>query len=249
MRRRLDGATAVVTGATSGIGLATSRLLADHGCRVVLVGRDQVALRRAARQTGGVECLVDLTSPDAADTVVRAAGGQVDLLVNNAGVGWAGPLEAMPADQLGSLVEINLVAPLRLTRAVLPGMLARGDGHLVLVSSIAGYMGVAGEAVYAATKAGLRAFADSLRLEAADRGIGVSLIVPGAVDTNFFRRRGQPYSRRLPRMASADAVAREVLHAVQRDTAEVFVPRWLRLPARLRGAVPRAVDVLQRRLG
>src|SRR5438067_13172938 len=105
----------------------------------------------------------------------------------------------MPVADLDRLVTVNVLATLRLTRAVLPGMVARRRGHVVLVSSIAACLGVREEAVYAATKAALRAFADSVRYEVADAGVGVSVLVPGVVDTAFFDRRGTPYPRRRPR--------------------------------------------------
>src|SRR6266536_3088320 len=121
--------------------------------------------------------------------------GRVDLLVSNAGAGWAGDLAAMPLDLAERLVTLNLVAPVRLTRLLLPGMLERGGGHLVYVTSIAGATGVAREAVYAATKAGLATFADSVREDVAGSGVTVSVVVPGVVDTPFFYRRGSAYDR------------------------------------------------------
>jgi short-subunit dehydrogenase len=242
------GTTAVVTGGSSGIGAATACLLARRGCRVVLVGRDAGALAAVADRSGGTTCVADLADPKAATSVLDAAG-TADLLVCNAGVGWAGRLETMPPEEIDRLVRVNLLAPAHLVRAALPGMLARGRGHIVLVSSIAGSMGVAEEAVYSATKAGLTALAASVRLEVAGRGVGISVVVPGVVATAFFERRGVPYQRRSPRPVPADAVARALVDAVQRQRAEVFVPRWLRLPARLRGLAPAVTDALQRRFG
>ncbi|MFC4003522.1 SDR family NAD(P)-dependent oxidoreductase [Prauserella oleivorans] len=242
------GTNAVVTGGSSGIGAATAELLARRGCSVLVVGRDADALGDVAHRTGGRACVADLTDPAAADQVLAEAG-PVDVLVCNAGLGWAGPLEAMPADTLEKLVQVNLLAPARLVRAALPGMVARGRGHLVFVSSIAGSMNVAHEAVYSATKAGLDALAGSVRGELAGRGVGVSVVVPGVVDTPFFARRGVPYVRRRPRPVPAERVARALVRAVERDRAEVFVPGWLRLPARLRGIAPVLTDALQRRFG
>jgi uncharacterized protein len=136
------------------------------------------------------------------------------------------------------LVALNLMAPVRLSRAMLPAMLERRRGHIVLIGSIAGRVGVPDEAVYAATKAGLAAFADSLRAEVAGRGVGVSLVTPGAVDTPFFERRGRRYGRRIPRLVSPDRVAEAVQRCLEGDRAERTVPRWLAVPARLHGAAP-----------
>jgi uncharacterized protein len=245
----LAGSTALVTGASSGIGTATAELLARRGARLLLTGRDETALRRVAESTGGACLAVDLGADGATDRVADWAAGAVDVLVCNAGLGWAGSLVDMPPADVDRLVTVNVLATLRLARRLLPGMVQRRRGHLVLVSSIAGCMGVAEEAVYAATKAALRTFADSVRYELAGSGVGVSVVVPGVVDTAFFDRRGTPYPRRRPRPVPPDEVARALVGAVERDRAEVFVPGWLRLPARLHGAVPGLVRTLQRRFG
>lgn len=251
-RLALDGAAALITGASSGIGAATADLLARKGCRLTIVGRDPSALTAVADRTGAHACVADLDQAAGVQDIMREsvrALGKVDLLVCNAGVGWAGPLETMPRDEIDRLIRVNLLGNLHLVRQVLPGMTQRGRGHIVLVSSIAGSMGVADEAVYSASKAGLRVFGESVRMEFADRGIGVTVVLPGAVRTSFFSRRGTPYQRRLPRPVSAEAVARALVDGVERGRAEVFVPRWLHLPARLQGAVPELVRPLQRRLG
>jgi short-subunit dehydrogenase len=122
-------------------------------------------------------------------------------------------------------------------------------GHLVFVTSIAGRMGVADEAVYSASKAGLSTFADAIRLAHAPDGIGVSVVVPGVVDTKFFDRRGRPYDRRSPRPVPAAKVAAALVAAVEHNRPEVFVPAWLRFPARLNGLAPALVAKLQRKFG
>jgi len=167
-------------------------------------------------------------------------------LVCNAGIGWAGSLDRMTDDSIDELVTVNLTAHLTLTRLLLPGMVAR-KGHLVLVSSIAGCLGVADEAVYAATKAGLRTFANSVRL--AHQEIGVTTVIPGVVDTPFFARRGKAYDRTRPKPVSADQVAAALVNAIQHNKPEVFVPAWLRFPARLQGAFPTLVHRMQCRFG
>jgi len=251
-RMRLEGRIALVTGASSGIGLALAPLLARHGAILALAGRDLRALEEVAARTGGEPFAADLAAPDGAERLaaqVLERWGRVDLLVNNAGAGWAGDLAAMPPETADRLIALNLAAPVRLTRLLLPGMLERGDGHLVYVTSIAGATGVAREAVYAATKAGLAAFADSLREEVTAAGIGVSVVVPGVVDTPFFERRGSAYDRSWPPPIPADRVARALLRAIRSDRAEVFAPAWIRLPARLKGALPGVYRRLALRFG
>jgi short-subunit dehydrogenase len=128
-------------------------------------------------------------------------------------------------------------------------MLERGRGHVVNVGSIAGHVGVPREAVYAAAKGGLAVFTESLRQELAGTGVGVSLVSPGVVDTPFFERRGAPYERRRPRPVGADAVARALVDAIERDRPLVLVPGWLALPARLQGALPGLYRALAGRFG
>lgn len=238
---RVDGAVCLITGASSGIGAATARHLARRGGRVLLAGRDAARLDVLAEETGGVPLVADLADGTGATTVAEqalAAAGHVDLLVNNAGLGWAGDFATMSTDDIATLVAVNLTAPLVLTRLLLPGMRTRGQGHVVLVSSIAGCVGVGREAAYSATKAGMNAFAASLRYELAGSGVGVSVVVPGVVDTAFFARRGTPYARSRPRPIPADRVALAVLGCVERNRVEAFRPRWLRVPSRLNGATP-----------
>lgn len=244
----ISGRTALVTGASSGIGAATAELLAAKGAHPLLVGRDQVALRSLADRTGGRALVADLATPDGVDSVLDLADdAPVDLLVCNAGIGAAGPLGDLPPATLDRLVQVNLVSTLRLVHGLLPGMLRRGRGHVVLVSSIAGCLGVRDEAVYAATKAAVRVFGHSVWLEVADQGVGVTVVCPGVVDTPFFTRRGTPYHRSWPRPISPDTVATALVDAVERGRAEVFVPGWLRFPARLHGLAPGLFRALQRR--
>jgi short-subunit dehydrogenase len=154
----------------------------------------------------------------------------------------------MAEPDIAALVALNLTVPIQLTRAALPGMRARGRGQLVFVSSIAA-VGVGGEAAYAATKAGLRAFAASVRHEVAGQGIGVTTVLPGAVRTPFFDHRGAPYDRSFPRQLDPTEVASALLRAIERGRAEVFVPRWLTVAARVRGAAPELFHRLAQRFG
>jgi short-subunit dehydrogenase len=242
------GTRVLVTGGSSGIGAAVVRRVAGLGATPLLVGRDSAALDSLVAQVGGARLVADLASPGMVRKIAEWAG-DVDVLVCNAGVGYAGDLADQDVAAIEELVTVNLTAHLGLVRCLLPGMVAAGRGHVVFVSSIAGCMGVADEAVYSATKAGLRTFADSVRLALDGRGVGVSVVVPGVVDTPFFVRRGRVYDRARPRPVPADEVARVLVDAVVRGRREVFVPGWLRMPARLRGMAPGLVDRLQRRFG
>jgi short-subunit dehydrogenase len=249
---RLAGAVALITGASSGIGAATAAELARAGARLILTGRDEQRLASVAARTGGLALPADLAEPTGPDRLIEATlaqAGRIDLLICNAGAGWAGPIGDLPAAKAIELLAVNLLAPIQLARLVAPGMVQRGSGRLIFVSSIAGVTGVRHEAVYAATKAGLNYLAESLGYELAGTGAGVSVVLPGVVDTPFFRRRGRPYDRRLPSPIPPEQVARAIVTAAQRDQDVVYVPPWLRFPAWLHGTSPRTFRWLARRFG
>jgi short-subunit dehydrogenase len=246
---RLRGAVAVVTGASSGIGQAVAVRLVASGARVFAAGRNEQAL---AAVSGATPLVADLAEPSAPQWLARQvldSAGRVDLLVNNAGAGGAGLLAEQSPEALDRLLTVNLRAPVQLTRAVLPAMLEQGAGSLVFVTSIAGRLGVREEAVYAAAKAGLDVFAESLRFEVADRGVGVTVVVPGVVDTPFFDRRGRPYPRRRPRPLPAQRVADGIVSAIEADRAEVYLPAWLRFPVAVRAVLPAGYRWLAGRFG
>lgn len=241
---RLDGARCLVTGASSGIGRATALALRAAGAEVLALGRDAPALAA----TGATPLPCDLG--DAAQlAAAAAAAGDVDVLVANAGIGWAGRLVDLDAETADRLLRVNLLAPIELTRRLLPGMLARRRGHVVLVGSIVGHVGRGGETVYAASKGGLVAFAESLRQELAGTGVGVTLVTPGVVATGFFERRGTPYDRGFPRPLPPERVAAAILDGIRRERAEVVVPRWLSIAPRVHGALPGLYRRLAGRFG
>jgi short-subunit dehydrogenase len=249
---RLAGAIALITGASSGIGAATAVALSRAGARLILTGRHEDRLASVATRTQGLALPADLAEPDEPDRLIKSAlahAGRIDLLVCNAGTGWAGPTGDLPASKATELLTVNLMAPVQFARLVAPGMAERGFGRLVFVSSIAGVTGVRHEAVYAASKAGINCLAESLGYELAGTGAGVSLVLPGVVDTPFFRRRGRPYNRRLPAPSPPEQVARAIVTAAQRDLEVVYVPGWLRFPAWLHGTSPRTFRWLARRFG
>ncbi len=248
----LAGEVAVVTGATGGIGRALSGALADHGVLVVAVGRNPVQLAEVVARTRGTAVECDLREPGSAERVLAQATeayGRVDIVVANAGIGFAGDVPSMTAESVAELVELNVIAPLQLARASLGPMLERGSGRLLFVTSIAGALGVPGEAVYSATKAATEMFADVLREEVRGTGVTVSTLVPGVVNTEFFQRRGLPYDRAFPRPMPPARVARAAVQLLVDGRRRRVVPAWLAVPIRLRSAAPALYRALERRFG
>lgn len=232
----ISGARVLLTGASGGIGCALAVALSRRGAQLVISSRDPLKLDDAAR-VRATFVPADLTDEDQVRHLADQAG-EVDVLINNAGVGWYGNAAKMPCTDVRRLVEINMLAPLLLTRLLLPGMTARKNGHIVFVGSVAGHLGVENEAVYSATKAALRTYAEALRAEVRRQGIGVSVVSPGAVATKFFENRGAAYQRNWPPAIPATEVAEAVVHAVERSDKQVFVPHWLRVPTLLHDGLP-----------
>jgi short-subunit dehydrogenase len=249
---QLTSSVVLVTGASAGIGEAAAGLFAGAGAKVLVHGRDADRTAAVADRIGGEALLADLADPTAIDRLAGEAEGRhgrVDVLVLNAGRGHSGPFTAMTDAEIDHLLLLDLGGQIRLVRRLLPGMLARGTGRIVVVSSIAGRTGVAGEAVYAAAKAGLDAFAESLRLELTGSGVGVSVVVPGVVDTGFFDSRGRPYDRQSPKPVPAAEVARAIVAAAATGRAETYVPRWLRVAPTVRALAPGPFRTLSARFG
>jgi short-subunit dehydrogenase len=247
---RLDGAVALVTGASGEIGAACARIVAARGGAVLVSGRDADRLAAVAADTGAMALSFDLEQPGAPRALAAAAEevhGRIDVLLDCAGLGWRGPAAAMSAAQVDQLVDVNLRSPLQLATALLPGMLDRRHGHLGFVASVAGWTGVREEAVYSATKAGLITFAESVRAEYGGAGIGVSVVSPGAVATEFFTRRGAAYHRRFPRPLAVEKVAAAIVRGVERDRAHQMLPRWLAVAPLVRTTAPPLFRTLQSR--
>ncbi|MGP3953532.1 SDR family NAD(P)-dependent oxidoreductase [Streptomyces sp. 7N604] len=258
-RRAASGAerpVALITGASSGIGAAVAeRLASEGGWQLLLNGRDEERLAGVAKLTDGTPLPADVTDSGGRERLAEEAlerGGRVDALVAAAGIGWAGPFTGMPREAIDRVLSVNLSAVVHLVRLFLPGMVSRGAGRVVMIGSMAGCVGVRDEAVYAATKGGLMAFADSLRYELHElglTGVRVSMVMPGAVDTPFFSRRGVPYHRSRPRPVPPARVADAVWQALVTGREEAFVPPWLGLPARVHGAAPGVFRALAKRFG
>lgn len=225
----LNGWVAIVTGASSGIGLSVARRLVERGARVALVARTREKLEALARELGGERAVPypldvkDRSGLEALPGRVVDRFGRLDLVVNNAGVNHRGAVDERTGAELAEILETNLVAPVLLTRASLAHL--RRGAVIVNVASLAGKVPVPHEATYSASKAGLRAFSRALDVELADRGVRVCSVNPGPVDTGFFGDLARvPDLVFSQPMSSAEEVAAAVLQAIEGGAQEVDVP-------------------------
>ena len=188
---RFRGKTAVITGASSGIGEACARKFVDEGARVVLAARSQGPLEKLASELGGEVAKAvptDISDIDACKHLLQEAVsrfGSIDVLVNNAAHNCRGPYDEIPMDDILQMLHVNLRAPMVLTRLALPTMRAQGSGSVVNVASLAGRIPLDDEASYSATKFALRVFSFAVAEELRDTNIKVSVVSPGPVDTGF----------------------------------------------------------------
>lgn len=247
----LAGKVALVTGASSGIGAATAKALGRERARVALLARREERLGAVAQEIrrGGSQALIcpaDMTDPLAVQAAVERIleqWGRIDLLVNNAGRGLAAPFDHTTTEELRMLLEVNLVSVVTATQAVLPGMLKRGSGHVINVSSVVGRRGVPYRSAYSATKFALVGLTECLRQELKETGIHVSLVYPIYTETEFHEV--EPKKIRTLRsgpVQSAEQVARAIVRCARHPRPEVYPYRLARVLAVLSALAPSLVD-------
>jgi len=258
----LTGRTALVTGASRGLGRHIARALAEEGMHLALAARSEEPLRELAGElrSGGTAAVVlptDLTDRARLRALAERAEEEldgVDLLVNNAGAMETRPYHRRDPEDVARTVELNLLAPMLLARSLLVGMVERGRGHVVNVASLAGKAGPPYEAVYGATKAGLIGFTQSLRREYHGTGVSASAICPGYVSgagmyADAVEETGVEAPERVGR-ASPTSVASAVVRSVKEDRPEVIVNSTPVRPLLvLQEASPRMGEWLGRKLG
>lgn len=238
---KLQDRTVVVTGASSGIGRETAIALAKRGARVIAVARREDRLKTLAAEVARVEAFVaDVTDDDDRARLVADAG-PIDALVNVAGVGWAGPVDKIPLDEVRRIFELNVFALIDLTNRVLPQMLERRRGHICNMGSIAGFVGAPPLTMYSATKFAVQGYTEGLRREMNGRGVHVSLVAPGPAGSEFIEAapvagglaeglRGTfEAGNVLPPWLAANAVVRAIERDASFGYAEISAPRALGL--------------------
>jgi short-subunit dehydrogenase len=263
MTRPLAGRVAVVTGASSGIGLATAKALARAGARLALVARSEARLRAAARDVasaGGDDAVLALACDVADPEAVRAMAEQVrrdagvpDILVSNAGVGHWAPVVDLPLERIRAVLEVNFLGAVHCTKAFLPDLLERRRGTLVFVSSGFGVLPFPYTAAYCASKHALNGFAGALRPEVEPLGVNVLLVLPGSTRTPFFDANAYPadvLSRYLfQRSVPPERVAERIVRAVLRRRRHAVVGVLNDLGLRLASAFPELRDAYLSHVG
>jgi NAD(P)-dependent dehydrogenase (short-subunit alcohol dehydrogenase family) len=254
------GKVAIVTGGGSGIGAAIVRALADRGATVVIADIDEAAAKSVAEQIDAASdvkvstAVVDVTDSDAvADLVnqVAADHGSLDLIFNNAGIAVAGLVDQLTLDHWDRVIDVNLKGVVYGVHAAYPLMLRQGHGHIVNTASLAGLVPGPGLAPYVAVKHAVVGLSMSLRAEAATRGVKVSAVCPGFVDTPLLGRvnpglpqtetgaNAETLARMLGKLYQADLLAADVLRGVEQNRALIVAPRSARIAWRMSRYTPR----------
>jgi hypothetical protein len=246
----------LITGASSGFGEDAARLFAKEGCKVALAARrmDRLQDLSAKIQESGGEAMavpVDIVDRADVDNMVRSTldlYGQIDILFNNAGIGRVGWFEEFSTGRdIETLINVNLIGLIQVTRAVLPHMLTRRAGHIINMVSVAGLIASPLLTTYSASKYGARAFTDSLRREIAPLGIRVSGIYPGPAATEFGQHvGGNPAHRSVGSLLnvrmSSEYVARRVIGVAKRPHRSLVIPWWFRIITAFEAVFPTGVD-------
>lgn len=256
----VDGKTALITGASSGIGAATARALAEAGARVLLVARREAELQQVARSIRPGAATIFCADLSRASEVallaerIQSAAGIPDVIINNAGAGQWKFVEETTPEEAVQMMAVPYFAAFYVTRAFLPGMLERNTGHIVNVSSAASRVVWPGATAYIAARWAVRGFTEALRADLAHTGIGVTLFESGEVSSSYWEH--NPRSReRAPRISrlvgeiTPETAARAIVHGIRHRRKLVVVPFMLRFFYWQRAVFPGAVQWLVTRTG
>jgi short-subunit dehydrogenase len=254
----LQGAHALLTGGSRGIGPFIARALLARGAKVTLTARSAEDLERTRKELGE-----DRTAAVAGDVSIEAdrekmavgaeeAFGPIDVLVNNAGIESVLPFNEFEEDEIRRVLDVNLEAPIQLSRLVVPGMIERGKGHIVNISSLSGKTGPPYHTIYSSTKAGLIGFSASLRNELKGTGVSASVICPGYITEAgmFAEERGMEPPKKSGAWGTPRDVGRAVIRAIEKDVPDIIVAKGMAKLADVAFAIsPSMLDSIARRTG
>jgi short-subunit dehydrogenase len=247
-----QGTRVLVTGASRGIGQAIARAFAARGCTLGLVARRIGPLEELAAELPGGPHMPIAGDVAEADSIAAAVErfGDVDVLVANAGITHYRPFAQLPLDEARHMNDVNWLGTVHTVWSALPGMIERGRGHIVVVSSGGGVRGFPSAAVYNGTKAAQRGFAEALRHELHGTGVSITTVFPGEIETSLHDHEldRMPDWYRMDRRAPAGPLGVQVVEAVEKDQRELFYPPAIRLLRVVNGISPRLGDVMLRRI-
>jgi short-subunit dehydrogenase len=248
---QLNGRTALLTGATGGLGRAIARALDARDAELVLTGRRDEVLEELRSELGADARTLpfDLADSASAEALAEQAG-EVDVLVANAALPGSGRYDDFSAEEMDRAIDVNLRAPMQLARLLAPPMERRGSGHIVFVSSLSGKVASAGGSVYSATKFGIRGFATALREDLRGSGVGVTVVFPGFIrDEGMFADADVSLPRGVGTSTAAE-VGDAVVRGIEKERAEIDVaPLHMRAGAQFSALAPALSARLQRVLG
>lgn len=254
----LSGKIVLITGAGGGFGLHMTRQFRDAGCMLVLTDIDDPVLRAAVADAGDAllaSVTADLATEEGCGVIAgtcTARGIQPDVLVNNAGIGFGGRLDHVPREKWETLMQLNLLAPMRLCNLFLPAMVERGSGHIVNISSLAGWIGSPGLSSYCASKFGLRGFGESLAADLEDTGVQVSNVYPCFSRTAILNspQFGYEERREIPENLISEPadVVRQIIKGVRKNRLHIFPDKPSRRIHYLKRFMPWAISLLNRRM-
>ncbi|WP_195575810.1 SDR family NAD(P)-dependent oxidoreductase [Paenibacillus sp. 1001270B_150601_E10] len=236
-----------ITGASSGIGALTAKYISEAGGIPILAARSEAKLREAAQGiTGPHECVVlDVTDNEQIHMVLEGIlerHGRVDVLINNAGFGLFKTAMDLTLQEFEEMMDVNYMGVVRCTKAVLPSMLARGEGHIVNIASIAGKIGTPKSTAYSASKHAVLGFTNSLRMELAQSGVTISAINPGPIDTPFFDKAdpsGQYVNNVRWFIMPPERVAKKIVSVIEKGRTEADLPGLASFGVKLMQLFPR----------
>jgi NADP-dependent 3-hydroxy acid dehydrogenase YdfG len=243
MARNIAALSLIVTGGARGIGKATVERFARQGARVAIGDRDLGPAEQVAATFGDrvVAARLDVTDPASWREFLDEVGhlGPFDVLVNNAGIMPLGSLLKEPDEITRAIIDVNVLGVINGTKAVVPGMVDRGHGHVVNVASAVGRLAVADGATYSASKFAVVGFSEAMRAELAPHGVDVTVVLPTVVQTELAA--GVPAAKGV-KPVTAEDVAEVIESAVRKPRAELWVPRWVQGPTKFTQALPRRVQ-------
>jgi short-subunit dehydrogenase len=238
----INNKVAIVTGASSGIGLAAARLLSESGAKVVLAARSKDKLQKLSNELNNSLALpTDITDPKQIDKMIKSTVdhyGRIDILINNAGQGYDAPVEKIKIDTLQKIFNLSFVGQLIAMQKVIPIMRSQGDGAIINISSGLAIMHIPNMEAYAATKAALSHLSLTAREELKNQNINVGVVYPFSTDTDFEKNTIKDYPNNhhadnedSPRRSEADSaeyVAQLILQCIKSGSAEVFAHEWMK---------------------